>query len=139
LRVVVDSRLEIPEDAAILGDGCLIACAAGDPEKIARLNAEVVVLPNGHGKVDLPALLAEFGRRGINEVMVEAGAQLNGSLLRENCVDELLIYQAPVLLGDAARGMADFGALTELAEARRLDIVERRPVGADFFIRARFA
>jgi diaminohydroxyphosphoribosylaminopyrimidine deaminase/5-amino-6-(5-phosphoribosylamino)uracil reductase len=139
LRVVVDSRLEIPEDAAILGDGCLIACAADAPEKTARLDAEVVTLPNGHGKVDLPALLAELGRRGINEVMVEAGAKLNGSLLRENCVDELLIYQAPMLLGDAARGMFALGELTDLTAAKRLDIVERRALGADFFIRARFA
>jgi len=141
LRVVVDSRLEIPEDAAILDGGCLIACATENPEKAARLTqrgAEHVMLPNARGKVDLPALLAELGRRGINELMVEAGAKLNGALLRERCVDELLIYQAPMLLGDAARSMFDFGALAELAGAPRLDIIERRPVGADFFIRARF-
>lgn len=141
LRVVVDSRLEMPEDAAILDGGCLIAHATENPEKAARLaqrGAELVLLPNARGKVDLPALLAELGRRGINELMVEAGAKLNGSLLRENCVDELLIYQAPMLLGDAARGMADLGELVELAEAGRLNVVERRAVGADFFMRARF-
>lgn len=143
LRVVVDSRLEIPLEAAILDGGhCLIACAVENPEKTARLRAlgaDIVVLPNPHGKVDLPALLAELGRRGINEVMAEAGLKLNGSLLRENLVDELLIYQAPLLLGDAARGMADFGELTKLAEAKRLNIVECRAVGADFFLRARLA
>lgn len=143
LRVVVDSRLEIPESAAILeGGNCLIACAADNPGKAARLaarGAEVVALPNAQGKIDLPALLAELGRRGINEVMVEAGRRLNGALLRENCVDELLVYQAPVLLGDAARGMFDLGELADLAAAQRLDIVERRAVGADFLIRARFA
>lgn len=142
LRVVVDSRLEISPAAAILaGGGCLIACAVDRPEKaaqLAALGAEIVVLPNPQGRVDLPALLQELGRRGINEVMAEAGLKLNGSLLREGCVDELLIYQAPVLLGDGARGMADFGNLTELAAAKRLDILECRPVGADFFIRARF-
>jgi diaminohydroxyphosphoribosylaminopyrimidine deaminase/5-amino-6-(5-phosphoribosylamino)uracil reductase len=145
LRIVVDSRLEISPTAAILTGGhCLIACATGDPEKIARLHAlgaEVVILPSkqneAQGKVDLPALLAELGRRGINEVMAEAGLRLNGSLLRENCVDELLIYQAPVLLGDAARGMFDLGELGELAKARRLAIVERRAVGTDFLTRAR--
>lgn len=143
LRVVVDSRLEISPDAAILADGnCLIACAATQPEKVATLRArgaEVVALPNPEGKVDLPALMLELGRRGINEVMVEAGAKLNGSLLRAGCGDELLIYQAPVLLGDAARGMLDLGAFTDLAEAQRLAIVERRAVGPDFLIRARFA
>jgi diaminohydroxyphosphoribosylaminopyrimidine deaminase/5-amino-6-(5-phosphoribosylamino)uracil reductase len=143
LRIVVDSRLEISPVAAILaGGGCLIACAVDQPEKAAQLRAlgaEIVVLPNSQGKVDLPALLQELGRRGINEVMAEAGLKLNGSLLREGCVDELLIYQAPVLLGDGARGMADFGSLSELAAAKRLNILECRPVGADFFIRARCA
>jgi diaminohydroxyphosphoribosylaminopyrimidine deaminase/5-amino-6-(5-phosphoribosylamino)uracil reductase len=141
LRVVVDSRLEIPPDAAILDGGhCLVACAVDQPAKAAQLaarGAEVVVLPNASGKVDLPALLQELGRRGINEVMAEAGAKLNGSLLRESCVDELLIYQAPLLLGDAAQGMLDFGELTELAAAPRLRIVERRAVGTDFLLRAR--
>lgn len=141
LRVIVDSRMEISPDAAILAGGrCVIACAREHPDKAQVLSArgaEIIVLPNAAGKVDLAALCTELGRRGINEVMVEAGLKLNGSLLREGCVDELLIYQAPLLLGDAARGMADLGALTELINAKRLHIVERRPVGTDFFVRAR--
>lgn len=143
LRVVVDSRLEISPAAAILaGGGCLIACAVDQPEKAAQLRAlgaEIVVLPNPQGKADLPALLQELGRRGINEVMAEAGLKLNGSLLREGCVDELLIYQAPVLLGDSARGMADFGNLNELTAAKRLNILENLKVGPDSFLRARLA
>jgi diaminohydroxyphosphoribosylaminopyrimidine deaminase/5-amino-6-(5-phosphoribosylamino)uracil reductase len=59
-------------------------------------------------------------------------------LLQENCVDELLIYQAPILLGDQARGMFDLGELNDLTAARRLEIVERRAISADLFIRARF-
>jgi diaminohydroxyphosphoribosylaminopyrimidine deaminase/5-amino-6-(5-phosphoribosylamino)uracil reductase len=70
-------------------------------------------------------------------VLAEAGTRLNGSLLREACVDELLIYQAPLLIGDSARGMFGLAELTELSGARRLDIFERRSVGADFRIRAR--
>ena len=141
LRVVVDSRLEISLDAAIFeGGNCLIACAIENPEKAAQLRAlgaDIVVLPNANGKVDLPALLQELGRRGINEVMAEAGLKLNGSLLRENCVDELLIYQAPLLLGDPARGMADFGELNILAETKRLTIIDRRMIGEDQSILAR--
>jgi diaminohydroxyphosphoribosylaminopyrimidine deaminase/5-amino-6-(5-phosphoribosylamino)uracil reductase len=141
LRVVVDSRLEIDLDAAILdGGGTLVACAVEDGGKAAGLRgrgADVVVLPNAAGKVDLPGLLRELGRRGINEVMAEAGLRLNGSLLREGCVDELLIYQAPLLLGDRARGMFDLPELGELSGAIRLDVVERRLVGTDFFQRAR--
>lgn len=141
LRVVVDSRLEMSPEAAILeGGNCLIAAAINQSDKVAQLQAkgaEVICLPNAQGKVDLPALMLELGRRGINEVMVEAGLKLNGSLLREGCVDELLLYQAPLLLGNAARGMADIGELVELTQAQRLTVMERRPVGADFFMRAR--
>ena len=90
-------------------------------------------------KVELAGLLQELGRRGINEVLAEAGTRLNGSLLREGCVDELLIYQAPMLLGDAARGMFGLAELADLAGAMRLNIIERRSVGADFRIRARLA
>lgn len=143
LRIVVDSRLEIDPAAAILAGGhCLIACAIDNAEKAAilrTLGAEVVVLPNPQGKVDLPALLQELARRGLNEVMVEAGLKLNGSLLREGLVDELLVYQAPVLLGDTARGMADFAALTALADAKRMNILENTQVGTDRFLRARLA
>jgi len=143
LRVVVASRLDIPPDAAILAGGnCLIACAEANEARATLLRArgaEIVVLPNADGRVDLAALLLELGRRGCNEVLAEAGPCLAGALLLARLVDELLLYQAPLMLGDAARGMADLGALTELAGATRLNILERRPVGADFFIRTRFA
>ena len=141
LRVVVDSRLEIPLDAAILdGGNCLVACAVEDAAKVAQLRqrgVDVLVLPNAVGKVDLPALLTELGRRGINEVMAEAGFRLNGSLLREDLVDELLIYQAPLLLGDKARGMFALPELEDLAGARRLEVLVHHACGTDFFLRAR--
>ncbi len=141
LRVVIDSRLETPPDAAILDGGkVLIAAAQEDIGRAAALRArgaEIVFLPNANGKVELGELLRELGRRGINEVLAEAGTRLNGSLLREGCVDELLIYQAPLLIGDAARGMFGLPELADLAGARRLNIIERRTVGADFRIRAR--
>ena len=142
LRVVIDSRLETPPDAAILEGGNVLIAAAQDNLRAAALRAcgaEIVILPNAQGKVDLVGLLQELGRRGINEVLAEAGTRLNGSLLREGCVDELLIYQAPILIGDAARGMFGLAELADLAGAMRLDIVERRAVGADFRIRARLA
>ncbi len=107
-RVIVDSRLEIDPDAHILqGEPCWIVAAAGQPgdEKAAALRAaghEVLYLPNAHGKVDLPALMRELGRREINEVHVEAGSKLNASLVREGCVDELLVYLAPSLIGAGA-------------------------------------
>jgi len=124
------------------GGNVLIAAAQDEVGRAAALRArgaEIVILPNAQGKVDLAELLRELGRRGINEVLAEAGTRLNGSLLRENCVDELLIYQAPLLIGDAARGMFGLAELSELAGALRLDVIERRSVGADIRIRARLA
>jgi diaminohydroxyphosphoribosylaminopyrimidine deaminase/5-amino-6-(5-phosphoribosylamino)uracil reductase len=134
LRVIVDSRLETPRGARILkGDGVLVF--AGRPGELE--NAEVVALPNPNGKVDLPRMLAELGRRGINELHVEAGSRLNASMLREGCVDELLVYLNPSFLGDAAQGMFDLPALTALDQRARLELVSVDRVGEDLRILAR--
>ncbi|MGB7990148.1 MAG: bifunctional diaminohydroxyphosphoribosylaminopyrimidine deaminase/5-amino-6-(5-phosphoribosylamino)uracil reductase RibD [Candidatus Methylophosphatis roskildensis] len=145
LRVVVDSRLETPPSARVL-DGAsndapvLIACAIEDPARSAALRArgaQVVLLPNSAGKVELAALLAELARRGINEVLAEAGFKLNGSLLREACVDELLLYLAPCLIGEAAQGLFNLPELATLGDRRELRIVDLRRVGEDIRILAR--
>jgi diaminohydroxyphosphoribosylaminopyrimidine deaminase/5-amino-6-(5-phosphoribosylamino)uracil reductase len=141
LRVVVDSRLEIAPTAKILdGGGTLIFCAREDAARTAALRArgaDIVALPNAAGKVELPALLQELGRRGVNELHVEAGHQLNGSLLREGCVDELLVYLAPCLLGDQALGMAALPELRSLDARRRLTIHEAQMIGDDLRILAK--
>jgi diaminohydroxyphosphoribosylaminopyrimidine deaminase/5-amino-6-(5-phosphoribosylamino)uracil reductase len=76
-------------------------------------------------------MLEELARRGVNELHVEAGLRLNGSLLREGCVDELLIYLNPSLLGDTAQGMADLPAVAALDERLRLRILSCERVGED--------
>lgn len=143
LRVVVDSKLETPLTARILRGGPVLLAAAVDDEKRAdslrAAGAEVVVLPNPHGKVELKNLLEELGRRGINEVHGEAGFRLNGSLLREGLVDELLLYLAPCLIGDDASGLFNLPALTSLDGRRRLQIRDLRQVGADIRVLARLA
>ena len=135
LKVVVDSRLEIPLSARLLDGGpVIIAAAVADGAKAAalrELGADVLVLSNERGKVDLAALMAELGRRDINEIHAEAGFKLNGSLLREGLVDELLLYLAPTLLGDAARGMFDLAELSDLAGRRDLRIIDLQQVGDD--------
>ncbi|HEY5801392.1 MAG TPA: bifunctional diaminohydroxyphosphoribosylaminopyrimidine deaminase/5-amino-6-(5-phosphoribosylamino)uracil reductase RibD [Burkholderiaceae bacterium] len=139
-RIIVDSKLDIALDARVLeGGGTWIFCAVARPDKQAELaarGAEVIVLPNAQGKVDLPAMLRELGRRDINELHVEAGAKLNGSLIRENCVDELLLYLAPCLIGDA-RGMLDLAAPESLADKRTLRFSEVAHIGDDIRILAR--
>ena len=140
LRVVVDSRLETPASARVLGPGTLLAAAGSDPERGGALQArgaEIVVLPNAGGKVDLEALVRELARRGMNEVHVEAGHKLNGSLLRENLVDELVVYLAPHIIGDAAQGMFHLPELTDLSARRELELKEVRTVGSDVRIIAR--
>jgi diaminohydroxyphosphoribosylaminopyrimidine deaminase / 5-amino-6-(5-phosphoribosylamino)uracil reductase len=142
LRVVIDSRLETPPEARVLRNGALIATAVNDTDKIASLRktgVETLVLPNAAGKVDLGALMQDLGVRGINEVHVEAGVRLNGSLLREGFVDELLIYLAPHVIGDAARGMFDLPPLEELSGRRELTIRDVRMVGTDIRVIARTA
>jgi diaminohydroxyphosphoribosylaminopyrimidine deaminase/5-amino-6-(5-phosphoribosylamino)uracil reductase len=133
LRVVVDSRLETPPGAKVLAGGALVFAA----QPGALPGAEIVVMPNQAGKVDLATLLHELGRRGINEVLVEAGMHLNGSLLAAGLVDELLIYQAPILLGDPARGMFGLPELADLSEKRELRIIDSRQVGRDRRLLAR--
>ncbi|HEY1289313.1 MAG TPA: bifunctional diaminohydroxyphosphoribosylaminopyrimidine deaminase/5-amino-6-(5-phosphoribosylamino)uracil reductase RibD [Burkholderiales bacterium] len=135
LRVIVDSRLEVPPEAQILrGAKVLIFAARAAP---APQNAEVVVAPNAHGKVDLPRMLAELARRGVNELHVEAGFRLNGSLVREGCVDEFLVYLNPSFLGDGAQGMVDLPAVGALAERLKLKLVSLDRLGEDLRILAR--
>jgi len=141
LRVVVDSRLETPLTARILqGGSVLIAGAVDDAEKAARLRstgAEVLILPNAVGKVELRDLLEELARRGINEVHAEAGFKLNGSLLHEGLVDELLLYLAPCLIGHEASGLFNLPELTDLDGKRRLQIRDLRQIGEDIRLIAR--
>ena len=142
LRVVVDSRLATPPDAQVVGKGTVIAAAENNPIRAQALQArgaEIIVLPNATGKVELPDLMLELGRRGINELHVEAGFKLNGSLLSEGLVDELLVYLAPSLLGDAAHGMFHLPALTALCGRRALNIMDVRQIGPDIRILARVA
>ena len=141
LRVVVDSQLDIPLTARILqGGGTLVVGAVENAEKIALLRSTgnfVEILPNPAGKVDLKALLELLARRGINEVHAEAGCKLNGSLIREGLVDELLLYLAPCLIGHQANGLFNLPELSTLEGKRPLQIRDLRQVGADIRVLAR--
>jgi diaminohydroxyphosphoribosylaminopyrimidine deaminase/5-amino-6-(5-phosphoribosylamino)uracil reductase len=143
LRVLVDSRLEVPLAARILGGGnALVAAAVEDRAKRDALRAngaEVVVLPNAAGKVELGDLMRELARRALNEIHVEAGVKLNGSLVAAGVVDELVVYLAPSLLGDGGSGMFNLPSIARLAQRRPLRLVDVRQVGADIRVVARFA
>ncbi len=149
LRVLLDSSLRIPLNARILNNSMLpsaagrgieaerkllIYTAVSDAEKIEALEkvgALVCVLPDGNGKVNLPGMLADLAQRGCNEVLLEAGSTLNGAMLRAGLVDELVLYLAPQLLGDTARGMAQLGKLTALDQRINLKWQDMRQIGDD--------
>jgi diaminohydroxyphosphoribosylaminopyrimidine deaminase/5-amino-6-(5-phosphoribosylamino)uracil reductase len=134
LRVIVDSRLETPPQARILqGEKVLVFAGKGGTLP----NAEIVSLPNENQKVELPKMLEELARRGVNELHVEAGFRLNGSLAREGCVDEYLVYLNPSFLGDGAQGMLDLPAFASLDSRVRLKILSIDRLGEDLRILAR--
>jgi len=112
---------------------------AARSEALAQRGAEVLLLPGSDGRVDLEALLAELARRGVNEVHAEAGFVLSGALLQAGLVDELLLYLAPCLVGDAARGMFALPQLASLADRKPLLIRDLRVIGQDLRLLARFA
>jgi diaminohydroxyphosphoribosylaminopyrimidine deaminase/5-amino-6-(5-phosphoribosylamino)uracil reductase len=141
--VIVDSKLETPLDAALWEPArqVFIYCARDDAAKTKALTqrgATVIHLPDGSptGKVDLAAMLLDLGRREVNELHVEAGFKLNGSLVREGLVDEFVVYLAPKLVGQGA-GMADFGPLAALSSAVPLQFQSTQQLGPDLRIVAR--
>lgn len=134
LRVVVDSQLRIPRDCQLLTDGGATLVASITDGDLSA--AEVVVLDNGSGRVNLPALLELLAQRECNEVLVEAGAQLAGAFVAAGLVDELVIYMAAKLLGSTARPLLDL-PLTDMAAALAVEIVDMRAVGGDWRITAR--
>jgi diaminohydroxyphosphoribosylaminopyrimidine deaminase / 5-amino-6-(5-phosphoribosylamino)uracil reductase len=139
--VVVDSRLETPLDAHlfIAGRALFIYASGQNDAKKAALEARgatVIYLPDANGKVDLAAMMKDLANREINELHVEAGSKLNGSLIRAGLVDEFLIYMAPKLLGPG-QGMAAFGPLQQLSEAVELEFLSTDRVGRDLRVVAR--
>ncbi|MEO8132974.1 MAG: bifunctional diaminohydroxyphosphoribosylaminopyrimidine deaminase/5-amino-6-(5-phosphoribosylamino)uracil reductase RibD [Betaproteobacteria bacterium] len=136
-RIVVDRHAQTPHHARILQGDPVWLFAADWPVTAFPSNVETIVLPDRDGRVDLGAMLDELGRRQINELHVEAGAKLSGTLLALGLVDELLLYFAPCLLGDAARGMFGMPALTRLDARIAVDVRESTRVGDDWRVIAR--
>lgn len=141
-RIVLDARGRVPADARVwhqdgagrwwmVGSGSPAASHAA-PAGPARLE----IVRNHEGLLDLPAVLAKLAKCEINSVLVECGPTLAGALLRENRVDELVVYLAPSLLGDSARGLASIPGLERLAARIQLQFTDVRRVGPDLRITA---
>ena len=145
MRVLLDSELRLPLNVDMLQplspssgvSNVVVYTAINDKSKILalqKLGAQVVVLPDANGQVDLSAALHDLAEKGCNEVLVEAGATLNGALLNAGVVDELVLYMAPQLLGDTARGVAQLGELTALDQRVQLEWQDVRHLGKDLRI-----
>ena len=144
LRVVLDTNLRIASDAQIIGDdgNILILTGSEDDKKRVVLEAkgaEIVSLPidtNNGGGIDLQSVLEELGLRDHNDVFVECGGGLAGSLLEHGLVDELLVYYAPSVLGGSARGMFDTQTVEKLIDRPQFRFHDVIQIGDDVRARA---
>jgi len=141
-KIILDSRLRISPEAKVLeGRKSWIFCVDPDSQKVSELEAkgaEVIVISSGNGRVNLNEMMKELARREVNEVHVEAGAILNGALLEAKCVDEILLYLAPSLIGKGL-DMCQLPELTTLNDQIRLQFKDVAQIGSDLRILARVA
>ena len=135
LRIVIDGRLRVPTDLAFFAAGPVLVVTHQKPP-VDTTNIEYLQVPELNGYIDLQALLLELARRGINELMVEAGPQLAGAFMQEGLVDELYIYMAGMLLGSSAQPLMRL-PIDLMADAVRLKITEMRALDNDWRIIAR--
>jgi len=140
LRVVLDSRLRMPITAqmATLPGRTLILTCVKDKQRqqaITQAGFEVHGLSAYQGQVDLKEVMVFLGQHQINQVLVEAGATLNGALLQQNLVDEWLVYMAPCILGSEGRGLFNLSEMHSMADKKSLRIINMRQIGSDTRIR----
>jgi diaminohydroxyphosphoribosylaminopyrimidine deaminase/5-amino-6-(5-phosphoribosylamino)uracil reductase len=136
VRIILDSNNRVtPQHKVIQQEGpCWLARVEAD-EQLWPANVEQILLPRHGNGVDLVLLMMQLGKRQINSVWVEAGPQLAGALLQAGVVDELIVYIAPKLLGNDARGLCELAGLTSLAQAPEFVFSDVRQVGPDLRLR----
>jgi diaminohydroxyphosphoribosylaminopyrimidine deaminase/5-amino-6-(5-phosphoribosylamino)uracil reductase len=138
-RVVLDSRLRTPAGSHVLDAAAptLLMHAADAPVPPHLATVEHVAVATHDGRLDLIAALAELARREVNEIHVEAGPALCGALFAQGLADELLLYVAPVLLGDQARPLLQLPPLATMTERWQLNVLDQRMLGQDQRLRLR--
>lgn len=142
LRVVVDTNLSMPANAKMLrekGKTVLMTCSADEyaAEALKDAGADIYMMPYCNTSVDLESVLTQLSDMQINDVLLETGATLSGAMLQAGLIDELIIYMAPVLMGNEARGLFSLPGLDAMQDKIELDIIEQRIVGQDIRITAK--
>lgn len=142
LRVVIDSRWRLPLTARLLtlpGETLVVGAHENAARRTAleAAGARTLLCPGADGRVDLVALMQELGQLGMNEVLLESGSTLAGAALSAGLVDELLLYQAPHLMGNEARGLLELPGIRRMDERLTLEFVEIRRIGSDLRVIAR--
>jgi len=142
LRVVVDTNLSMPTTAKMLkepGNTVLMTCSADEDvaQSLKDAGAEIHMMPYCNSSVDLKSVLQQLSDMHINDVLLEAGATLSGAMLQAGLIDEIIIYVAPVLMGNDARGLFSLPGLDKMQDKIELDMIEQRMIGQDMRITAK--
>lgn len=138
LRVIIDTQNRLTPELALFAQPGPILLLRGQPTGGFGPEVEEAVLPlTGAGKLNLGLLMKELGRRQINRLWVEAGAQLCGALLSQQLVDELVLYQAPKLMGSQSRGLFDLPSVSAMSQVPELEWQDIRQVGLDLKLTAK--
>jgi diaminohydroxyphosphoribosylaminopyrimidine deaminase/5-amino-6-(5-phosphoribosylamino)uracil reductase len=136
IRVILDSDLKMPLNSkmqSLSGESWILTCSTDKQKRSAleKTGFKVFQLDGDKGRLDLNAAIVLLGQQQINNVLVEAGAILNGALLNANLVDEWLVYMAPCVLGDQGRGLFHLPEMQKMADKKQLNMTAVRQVGAD--------
>jgi diaminohydroxyphosphoribosylaminopyrimidine deaminase/5-amino-6-(5-phosphoribosylamino)uracil reductase len=134
LRIVVGDH-KLPEYVHLFDDPYDILAVTTQKQVIGRF-VDVLTVAEKKGQVDLSAMMSELAKRDINDILVEAGSVLNGALLNAGLIDELIIYMAPKLMGDSAKGLFHLPELQTMDHNIDLSILDIRAVGNDWRITA---
>ncbi|VAX08717.1 Diaminohydroxyphosphoribosylaminopyrimidine deaminase / 5-amino-6-(5-phosphoribosylamino)uracil reductase [hydrothermal vent metagenome] len=142
LRVVADTHLSMPESAKMLslpGHTLVLTCSDDDAaaQRLQQAGAEVKIMPYCSSSVSMEAVLDTLAEMEVNEVLLETGATLSGAMLQQGLIDELIIYMAPVLMGDNARGLFHLPGLEKMADKIQLELSDVRAVGCDLRLTAK--
>jgi len=151
LRVVIDSKNRLTPDLELFSQKSAIILVRGEIDKTGLENlqqwphfVEQVQLPMvktnaGDEKINLTSLLTLLAQRGLNDVLIESGAHLAGAFIEQNLVDELILYQAPKLMGGDGKNLVEMPSVSTLLQAKSLSIIDVRMVGCDIRITAKLA